>query len=337
MILRMLASLALIAALTAPAAAQDRVTVGTVRQPNNGPLFLADAAGYFTAEGLDVEMKAYSTSTAVAEALAGGALDFGLMDFSAEAFNLAGTGVIKAIAAQAREKRDVEGNDLVVSLGAFSAGVRKPENLRDRSIGITSLGSIFHYQAAEIAKAKDIDFATIKLRPMLTYEAVAQAIADGQIDAAILPPQYARNLILSGLGRVMSWCSDFGEEQLGALFVATKVITARRAAVAKLVRAYRRGAADYAAGLARYDRFRKPISDKKSRAVAATIARYIYPGQPLQGSIAAVELGALYIDPQVRLDAADIARQISWFKSQKLVESSVDPHKIVDLSFADGH
>src|SRR6185437_250853 len=274
---RMLAVLALLVALTASAAAQERITVGTVRQPSNGPLFLADAAGYFTAEGLDVEMKAYSTSTAVADALAGGKLDSALVDFSAEAFNLAGTGVIKAVAAQAREKRDVEGDDLVASLGAYKAGVRKPENLRNRSVGITSLGSIFHYQVAEFARAKNVDLATIKLRPMLTYESVAQAVADGQIDAAILPVQYARNLMLSGLGRLISWCSDFGEEQLGALFVSTKVIAARRATVAKFVRAYRRGAADYAAALARYDRFRKRISDKKSRAAAATIARYIYP------------------------------------------------------------
>src|SRR5579872_824560 len=118
MAVRTLATLALIAALAAPAAAQDRVTVGTVRQPSNGALFLADAAGYFTAEGLDVDMKAYSTSAAVADAMASGTIDFGLTDFSAATFSLAGAGVVRAVAGQAREKRDVEGNDLVVSLGA---------------------------------------------------------------------------------------------------------------------------------------------------------------------------------------------------------------------------
>lgn len=335
MAVRMLAMLALIAALAAPAAAQDRVTVGTVRQPSNGALFLADAAGYFTAEGLDVDMKAYSTPAAVAEAMASGTIDFGLTDFSATTFGLAGAGVVRAVAGQAREKRDVEGNDIVVSLGAYGAGIRKPENLRGRSVGITSLGSIFHYQIAEIARAKNFDFASIKIRPMLTNEAVAQAVADGQIDAAILPVGYARNLMMSGLGRLMAWCSDFGEEQLGALFVASNMIERRRPIVAKFVHAYRRGAADYAAALVRYDRFRKPVSDSKSRAAAATIARYVYPGQPSQGAIAAVELGAHYIDPQARLDAADIERQIAWFKSQKLIEDSVNPRKVIDQSFAD--
>ncbi len=334
MIRRPLAIISLLSCLVLPALAEEHVTVGTVRQPSNGALFLADSRGYFRTEGLDVEMKAFSTPVAVVQAVAGGALDFGLADLSAEAFDLAGAGAIKLVAAQAREKRAIEGNDLVVSLGAYEGGVHKPEDLRGRSIAITALGSVYHYQVAEIARAERFPLTELKIKPLGTYKAVAQAVANGQVDAGILPVQYARQLMMAGLGRLMTWCSEFGEGQLGALFVQTKTMQSRRSTVDKFVRAYRRGAADYADALARYDRFDKPISDPKSRAAAITIARYVYPGRPMNGAAPAVELGALYVDPQARLDVADLERQLSWFKSQNLVKSSIDAQNIIDLSFA---
>ncbi|HET7847924.1 MAG TPA: ABC transporter substrate-binding protein [Pseudolabrys sp.] len=337
MIRRPLAIISAALFFTFPAVAQEHITVGTVREPSNGALFLADSRGYFRTEGLDIEMKAFPTPVAVVQAVAAGTLDFGLADLSAEAFALAGAGAIKLVAAQAREKRAIEGNDLVVSVGAYEGGVHKPGDLRGRSIAITALGSIYHYQVAQIARADRFAITEFRIKPLESYKAVAQAVANGQVDAAILPVQYARQLMMAGLGRLMTWCSEFGEPQLGALFVQTKTMQARRAAAGKFVRAYRRGAADYAEALARYDRFNKPISDLKSRAAAMTIARYVYPGLPMNGAAPAVELGALYVDPQARLDVADLERELSWFKSQKLVKSSVDAQNIVDLSFTESN
>ena len=42
-----------------PAAAQDRVAIGTQRLTDNGALFLAAAEGYFRAEGIELGMTAY--------------------------------------------------------------------------------------------------------------------------------------------------------------------------------------------------------------------------------------------------------------------------------------
>ena len=106
----------------------------------------------------------------------------------------------------------------------------------------------------------------------------------------------------------------------------------RRAVVEKFVQAYRRGAADYAAALLRTDRSSKRISDIKSKEAATTIARYVYPDRGTD-TAAAVELGAYYIDPQARLDVADVARQIAWHKSQGLIDKAVEARTVVDASF----
>lgn len=82
----------------------------------------------------------------------------------------------------------------------------------------------------------------------------------------------------------------------------------------------------------RKDRNSKRTSDIKSKEAAATIARYVYPDRGLDAA-AAVELGAYYIDPQGRLDIADIGRQIAWYKSQGLIDKTIDARAVVDLSF----
>ena len=79
-------------------------------------MFLAAAAGYFKAEGIDLAMTAYESDRTVAEAVASGATDFALTGFAPAAFNFAGKGTIKAIAARTREKRYYKGTELSVEI-----------------------------------------------------------------------------------------------------------------------------------------------------------------------------------------------------------------------------
>jgi NitT/TauT family transport system substrate-binding protein len=336
MILRSLAALTLIASLLSPASAQERVTVGTMRLIANGALFLAAAQGYFKAEGLDLEMTAYASDQEVVEALAVGATDFGLAGFTAAAFNFAGKGTIKAIAAQVREKRGYEGNAIVVSNDAYGRGLRKPDYLTKVSAAIGPPGSSLHYQLGQIARLKHFDPASITLKPQGSLDAVASEVAMGAVDAAILPGPFARELLIANKARLIGWYSELDEQQLGALFVSAKTIGTRRAMVEKFMRAYRHGVADYATALMRHDSSGKRVSNARSLEVAATIARYVYPGRSKNSAAARVEADAYFMDPQARLDAADVARQVEWYQSQGLVEPGVDPRSVVDLSFLAG-
>jgi NitT/TauT family transport system substrate-binding protein len=45
-----------------------------------------------------------------------------------------------------------------------------------------------------------------------------------------------------------------------------------------------------------------------------------------------LRIGLSVVDPA--LDTADIARQVAWFKRQKMIDADVDATKIVDKSFA---
>jgi NitT/TauT family transport system substrate-binding protein len=331
MIRRALATLIVVAGLASPAAAQERVTVAAMRDGANGALFLAAARGYFKAEGLDLEMTAYSSDKDVVTALAAGATDLGIAKFTIEAFTYAGRGDIRAIAAQTREKAAYEGGELVASNAAYERGLRKPEQLSGRTAAIGALGSASHYQFSRIAAAKSFDFARITLKPQGSLDAVARAIANGDADAAILPGDTARALLTAGQAKLIAWVSQLDEPQLGALFASAKTIQNKRAVIEKFLRAYRRGAAAYHDALMRHDQYGKRRSNAASHDAAAQIARYVYPGKSIGATL--IEADAYYMDSQARLDAADIARQVRWYQAQGLVDKEFRPDDVMDLSF----
>jgi NitT/TauT family transport system substrate-binding protein len=332
MIFRSVAALSLMASLLCPAAAREIVSIGTLRLTENGALFIAAARGYFKDEGLDVEMTAYPSDEAVANAAAAAATDFGLARFTPAAFNYAGRGLIKAVAAQVREKRDYEGNEIVASNAAYAEGVRQLADLNNTSVAITQIGTAFHYQLGRIAQFKHFDLDSITLKPLHSLDAVARAVGTNQVEAAVMPASYARELLGANQAKLIGWYSEIDEQQLGALFVSANAIAMKRTVVEKFVRAYRRGAADYAT-LVHLDFHSKRVSNAKTHELATIIARYVYPGHAAGSAAAAIEAGAYYMDPQARLDFADIERQVEWYKAQGLIDKSVDAHEVVDLSF----
>jgi NitT/TauT family transport system substrate-binding protein len=331
---RLLAAPAILASFIVPASAQEHVIVAAQRLPANGALFIADARGYFKAEGLDVEMIAYVSEADVAQAVASGAADIGISAYSPQAFDYAGQGLIKFVAAQVSEKKGFEGAEVVTSTSAWMGAIRRFEDLAGKEVAFS--GASAHYQLAEIARAKKVDLAGIRLKPMPTEEDVARAVATQKVQAAILSASYARDLMMGSQAQLIGWYSELaGPLQLGAVSVSTKLLQTKRAAAEKFVRAYRRGVADYA-GLLQLDRSGKRTMTVTTRELATIIARYAYPGHPLGREAASIEGAALPIEPDAHLIVDDLARQLAYCREQKLVETSADVKEMVDEALAIG-
>jgi NitT/TauT family transport system substrate-binding protein len=339
MILRSLvigASLLAVVSAT-PAAAQehspDRILVGTQLSASNAALFVARGKKYFEDEHLNVEVRSFASNDELLKVLAEGRIDFATLELSAAAFTQAGKGTIKAIAAQAREHKDYEGNEVVASVQAYGRGLQKMTDLAGRTVALTHLGSSYHYQLGQIAKAGPFDLDKVTIKQLRTLEQVAEAINNDRADAAVLPVHYARALLMASQARLIGWCSEVDQPQLGALFASSKAIASKRPMIEKFLNAYRRGAAEFTGAMMRRDRFAKRIFDKRSRGIATMVGRYVYAHLPTDRAMIAIETTAYYIDPQARLDVGDVARQVEWFKAQGLVGADVDPKAIVDTSF----
>jgi NitT/TauT family transport system substrate-binding protein len=328
-----LAALALLAILATSASAQERVTVAAQRLPENGALFIADARGYFRAEGLDLEMTAYNSARDVAQAAASGAADFGIAAFSAPAFEYAAEGLIKFAAAQAVEKHGYEGAVVVASNIAWMGGLRRLSDLGGKSVGFA--GAASQYKITQIAKVKNFDIARVVFKPMQTDEDVARALTNEQVQAAILPASYAHELMIASQVKLIGWYSEAAGQQLGALFASAKMLNTRRAVAEKFVRAYRRGAADYA-GMLQLDRSGKRMFTVGTREIATIIARYAYPGRPLGRAAASVEVTALPVNSSAQLDADELAQQVEWYRTQKLIQTAASGKDMLDSELNSG-
>lgn len=329
-----LALLALLAA--APAAAQEKVAVGVLRYVSSGALFVALERGEFKAQGLDLELKFFDAAQPIAVAVVSGDVDFGLTAFTAGLFNLAGKGGLKVIAAQAKEAKGYEGNAILASTRAWENGLRKVEDLKGRSIAITQVGSSFHYQIGQIARIKDFPLDSVAIKPLQSLANMMAALKGNQVDAIIIAPHLARELIAAGDAKLLGWYSDLDEYQFGGLFTSPRMIASRRATVEKFVRAYSNGAAQFAAALLRRDDSGNRKFDANAAQVAALVAKHVYPGEPPDRAVRLVESSTFYVDPQARLDVGDIYAQVAWYKAQGMVDASVDPRALVDLSFLNG-
>jgi NitT/TauT family transport system substrate-binding protein len=331
--IRLALAVSFLLSLVVASLAQEHVSVAAQRLAANGALFLADARGYFKEEGLDVEMTAYGSARDVAQAVGSGSADFGVAGYTGDTFSYAGQGLIKFVAAQVSEKRGFEGADVVASMVAWTNGLRRVEDLGGNSVAFT--GSTGHYQLAELARAKKFDLGNVRMQPMPSDEDVARAVAQQKVHAALLPSPYAHELMVASQAQLLTWYSQVGALQLGALFASSKMLETRRGVAEKFVRAYRRGAADYA-GMVEIDRAGKRVLTVSTREIATIIARYAYPGEPLGRAAATVESAALPIEPGARIDLADLARQVEWYRGQKLIESTADAKDMVDQELATG-
>jgi NitT/TauT family transport system substrate-binding protein len=173
------ASVVLATGLT-PALAQDKpkIRVGVLRLASSGNVFIAADRNYFKDAGLDVELKFFDAAQPIAVATASGDVDVGVTAFTAGLFNLAGKGAVSIIAGQSR---DVPGFPLMAYLATSQPAGASLKSLKDidgKSVGITQVGSSFHYSAGLIAEKYKFPLANVKF--VVAIDVECRVCAEGR-------------------------------------------------------------------------------------------------------------------------------------------------------------
>ncbi len=323
---RVIAAL-LIGLLPLAASAADKLTVGVLKLASSGPVFIAQAKGYFEQEGVQVDLKFFDAAQPIAVAAASGDIDVGVTAFTAGFYTLAGKSGLRVIAGQSRAEAGYHLIAYLATPKAFDEGLREPKDLAGKTVAITQVGSSFHYSLGLLADKYHFDLNSIKLRPVQSMGNMATTLAGGGVDAALIPATVAAPLIQSGKAKLIGWVGDYTPWQLGAVFTTEKAISGEHEALVKFLRAYKRACQDY------YDAFLKknakgePEPGPGAQAALEAIAKYTGQKPEL------LARGIAYIDPQGRFLADDVARQIKWYQARGFVDASVVPEKIIDSSF----
>jgi NitT/TauT family transport system substrate-binding protein len=320
------AALAACCVLAGAAAAAEPVRIGVLKLASSGPVFIADADGYFAAAGLAPTLVYFDAAQPVAVAAVSGAIDVGVTGLTAGFYNLAGKGELRIIGAQSREEKGYHLIAYLASDRAYDAGLTRLADLPGHSVAVTQVGSTFHYSLGLLAEKLNFPLERLRIVPLQSMSAEASALTGNQVDAALLPGTVATPLVTRGAAHLLGWVGDETPWQLGAVFAARKTIASRRAVLVAFLAAYQKGVRAY------YDAFLAKNPDgtakegAKTAALLAIIARYT--GQ----KPALVKTAIPYVDPQGRLLVGDIYHQVAWYERHGLVPKDVKPASVIDHS-----
>jgi NitT/TauT family transport system substrate-binding protein len=307
--------------------AAERIAVGALRFSSSGPLFLAQDRGYFRQEGLDVEIAFFEAAPTIATAVLSGSLTFGVTALTAAFYNLAADSGLRIIAGQAREEKGRSGNLVLVSKRAFDAGYTSIATLLDQPFGLTQFGSPSHYQLGQLTQQLG---GPAKGTPIVAFQTLPNLVAGirtGKVAWAIIAPPVATDLVDSGEMVVLSRYSDHGSYQFGVVFGKAAMLDTRPDVVRRFVMGYKKGLRDYSV-------LNNPTADEaEAEATARIVARYVYPGEPLDIGAAKIRKSALYVDPTGEVDVEDIARQIAWYQQEGMVRRPLEAGGILRMQF----
>lgn len=304
--------------------AAEKLRVGALRLTSSAPLFIAAEKGYFAHEGLDVELKFMKSAQPVAMALASGDIDVGATGLTAGLYNAAANGLkVSIVADKGRVWPGYKLVGLMVSNDAWDKGVRTLSDLKGKRVGITQVGSTFHYMLGNILKKNGMDLNDVKPTPLGGVKSMMDAVAANRIETAFMVQPFCTVMEKKKLGHVMLWAGDEMRYQIAAIFISEKM-NKNESLSLKFLRAYIRACRFY------YDNcltkkdgvlVKGPGFDE----VIGFIAKYTSRKPSL------IAMGLNYNDRDGKLFAGDIERQVNWYHDHKMVGKRLDAREMVNM------
>src|SRR6266540_6294397 len=143
----LVAACALWLALAPAAHAQDKVKVGVLKLTSSAPIFVGVDKGFFKEFGVEPELVFFQAAAPIATALAAGQVEVGATGLTAALYNIVlGGEQLWIVADKGREWPGYPLVGIVVQKELWDAGaIRTVKDLKGRRIGVTQLGSTFHY------------------------------------------------------------------------------------------------------------------------------------------------------------------------------------------------
>jgi ABC-type nitrate/sulfonate/bicarbonate transport system substrate-binding protein len=186
-----------------PAQAQTKVRVG---QPQPGtfqfvPLQVGTAAGIFKKHGIDLEVISFGGGPRVQQAIAANSIDIGIGSGPELAFVAKGAPEI-GVAAMADAPYSV------VLTVLKDSPIKAAEDLKGRTISISSKGSLTDWLGQELSRQLGWGSTGINLAPLGSTAAQAAALKTRQIDGMIVEANAGYRMEEDGSGRVLVQFGD---------------------------------------------------------------------------------------------------------------------------------
>lgn len=308
-----------------PAPAGTKLKAGVLRLTSSAPMFIAQEKGFFAVEGLEVEQVFFKSAQPVAVAMASGDIQIGATGITAGLYNAVAGGIaMKLVADKGRVWSQYQLVGLMVSNQAWEKGLKTIADLKGRRVGVTQIGSTFHYMLGNMLSEAGMSLADVKVVPLGGVKNMMDAVASGRIETAFMVQPFCSVMEAKKQGHRMLWVSDYLNYQIAAIFMGHKLLEDPATAKAFL-RAYIKACRYY------YDNCLTREDGKLVRGpgfdeVMGYISKYTGRKPKL------IAMGLNYNDRNGRLLAGDIKRQIDWYRAQGFVKGDISAADVVDTS-----
>jgi NitT/TauT family transport system substrate-binding protein len=304
------------------------IKVGVLKLTSSAPIFVGVEKGFFREQGIEPELIYFQAAAPIATALAAGQLDVGATGLTAALYNIVlGGEKLWIVADKGREWPGYPLVAIVVQKDLWDGGLRSIRDLRGRRIGVTQLGSTFHYHIGNILQKDGLTLADVKIVPLQAMPATMEALKGKQVDAILVPQPFPGAAEAQGFGKIMAWAGDLYPWQIATIFYSGKLAADRARAVA-FMKGYVK-ASRYYFDAALIQKDGRPVPGAHYDEVVDITARYTGARPEI------IKLGFPYQDRNGRLLVPDIQRQMAWWTANGLMKRPLPLSAIVDTSFVE--
>jgi NitT/TauT family transport system substrate-binding protein len=223
---------------------RTKIRIGVVPLISSGPIFIAQAMGFFEKVNLDVELKYFADGALAIPALIAGELDVTVSTLNAGLFNAVSKGApYRLILDRGSEKPGSGSMTIAASNATVAAGmtaVGKMALLKGKRIAIQAPGGIDQYllglgvQRAGLDPRTDVEWST-----GLTYPDIVKAMGAGQVDAANIPVPLGFLVERNNFGKLVFSGYDIEPNtQLGCWAMSQKYLDANKSAAVRFAMAH---------------------------------------------------------------------------------------------------
>lgn len=188
------------------AAEPKKVKVGVLKLTSSAPVFVGVEKGFFREAGVEPELVYFQAAQPVAVAIASGDIEAGATGLTAGLYNIVAGG--HKVWVVADKGREWPGYPLTALVVQKDGPIQSVKDLRGKKVGITQLGSTFHYMLGNLVEQTGLTLADVEAAPLRTLGAMAEALQARRVDAVLIPQPFAGTTVEKGFGRILFWVCD---------------------------------------------------------------------------------------------------------------------------------
>jgi NitT/TauT family transport system substrate-binding protein len=303
------------------------VQVGTNGALTEAPFHIAQAKGYFQAEGLDVHFVPFVSAAFMIAPLGAGQLDAGGGAPTAGLYNAVARGIdVRVVADLGTDPPGYGFQKLIVRTALVTSGRFKTlKDLKGMTIAVAAQGATAYVAIGSLLNKAGLKRNDVKLT-YLGYPDQVSALRNGAIDASLMPEPNATLAVATGIAKQIEGDDAFyPNQEVSCLIYGHSFLKEHRDVGVRFMRAYLRGVRYYDDALK---------GGKLAGPNASDVIAIMTAATPLKDPAVYHALTPHYANPKGFVNLASMTADLASLRADGLVESpSIKAEDAVDNGF----